>query len=96
MNISANPRLIQAAENTYHQLRPRIDLNPDKQLGLAAPAAVSSSHAGSSAALPEDILSMREKETLQALFSSKAQEQTFYGSAKVQNIQSGFLLDIKG
>lgn len=45
---------------------------------------------------PSDILTQRELATLHALFNSTGQDLKVYGGSKIQNIQSGYLLDVKG
>ena len=95
MNISNRAHLIHPAENPYRRFQPLTGLNTSqgtnsditKAGGLTAKQTVTA---------PADILSSREKETLQALFSGKTKEHLFYGTTKVGNIQSGYLLDIKG
>jgi len=96
MNISTNSHLVHPAENPYHQFRPLAGLNPSKNTNNTVVKNAGATHTGIKAVVPTDILSVREKETLQALFQSDSRENTFYGATKVGNIQSGFLLDIKG
>jgi hypothetical protein len=46
---------------------------------------------------PSDVLTTKELEALKVLFNFDAnQELGWYGKNKVQNIHSGFLLDVKG
>lgn len=96
MTISGNNWLINGAEKSYSNFRPQIDLNPGAKTGSAQNKLNSFSQQTLKPTQPKDILSGRELETLQALFSGFKAEKAFYGSAKVKNIQSGFLLDIKG
>ncbi len=95
MNISNRTPLIRPTENPYHQFRPLNGLNSTKNNNPAM-AKTGPSTTNLMPTAPENILSIREKETLQALFSGTSKEHTFYGTAKAGNIQSGFLLDIKG
>ena len=96
MNISNNPHLIHPAENPYRQFQPLSGLKPSGKTNPTSVKTSGAAYAAIKTAAPVDILSIREKETLQALFSSKSREDTFYGTTKVKNTQSGFLLDIKG
>ena len=96
MNISNNPHLIHPAENPYRQFQPLSGLKPSAKTIHSSVKASGAANSGIKAAQPMDILSVREKETLHALFSGKSKEHSFYGTTRVKNIQSGFLLDIKG
>lgn len=95
MNISGNSTLIHPAESPFKQFQPLNGLRPSAT-GNPAIAKSDTVTLNLNEAAPGDILSAREKETLQALFNGSARERTFYGATKVGNIQSGFLLDIKG
>lgn len=96
MNISNNPRAVTGAENSYQKFLPQIGLNPAQKTNPAQQRMNDTSTNINKIDLPRDILSARELETLQALFNGMSDQQTFYGGIKVNNIQSGFLLDIKG
>jgi len=96
MNISNNPRAVTGAEKSYQQFLPQIGLNPAQKTNPAEQRMSDISNSMQKIDSPGDILSSRELETLQALFNGMSDQQTFYGGIKVNNIQSGFLLDIKG
>lgn len=96
MNISNNPYRIHGTEQAYHQFNPRVKLNNSsaKQQNINKPAL--SAQAPKQIINPRDILSSRELDTLQALFDKQAKSMEFYGHSRVKNVQSGFLLDVKG
>ena len=96
MNISNNSWLINGAENSYHKFRPQIELDPTQKLPEENISISGKQQQLNQPEFPADILSVREKNTLQALFNDVSTEKSFYGAARVKNIQSGFLLDIKG
>lgn len=95
MNISNNNWLINGAEKAYQNIRPQTGLN-NVANNPSTDKVVSTSQAANKISTPQDILSSREVETLQALFDNMSDQQRFYGPAKTNNVQSGFLLDIKG
>jgi len=96
MNISGNNWLVNGAEKSYQNFRPQIDFNPGSKTGSTTSNAKNATQSAFKISEPKDILSGRELETLQALFSGVKVEKSFYGSAKVKSVQAGFLLDIKG
>lgn len=96
MTISGNNWLISGAEKSYHSFRPQIDLNPGTKTGSLQNKLNTVSQQSIKPTEPKDILSGRELETLQALFSDVKAEKSFYGMSRVKSVQSGFLLDIKG
>ena len=97
MKISNNPYRIHGAGQSYHQFDPRIKLN-NEQAAQADRTKVSlqTSQAPKQILKPQDILSSRELDTLQALFDKQGKSLEFYGHSRVQNVQSGYLLDVKG
>ena len=96
MNISNNPHAVTGAEKTYQQFLPQIGLNPAQKTNTVSQRMNDASNGILKVDLPREILSARELETLQALFAGMSDRQTYYGGIKVNHIQSGFLLDIKG
>lgn len=96
MQITNKNWLINGAEKTYHQFRPQIGLDPAQ----AGKGMHKSLRAGQTEAVkinrPVDVLSVREQQTLQALFNSSSEQTSFYGQTRTPRVQSGFLLDIKG
>ncbi len=88
--------MINGVGKAYQQFRPKINLNPTEK-EIASPQQVQAATRLHKPVLqPSDILSIREKDTLQALFSTQTETRSFYGHARVQNVQAGYLLDIKG
>lgn len=97
MNISTNNYRIRGAEQSYHQFNPQVKLNiPGEVKQKAVNEITQHSKPVQQVLEPQDILSSRELETLQALFDRQAKSFDFYGNNRVKNVQSGFLLDVKG
>jgi len=97
MNISTSHYRIQGADPSRRQFNPRVKLNaPGQVMQNALNVPGKSKKAAQQVLTPRDILSSREIETLQALFSKQPATHEFYGNNRLKNVQSGFLLDVKG
>jgi len=97
MNISTNSRVPRSAGYPYQQFNPKVKLNmPVKMQQQVKRNMADHAQNNFNPVEPKDILSKKEMITLQALFSSSMNTKAFYGHTQVKNIQSGFLLDVKG
>ena len=96
MTISGKSWMINGVGKAYQQFRPQINLNPAQKKNPAATHIQAATRLQKKVLQPSDILSMREKDTLRALFSIQTENHSFYGHTRVQNVQAGYLLDIKG
>jgi len=96
MNISSKSWMIHGPEQAYHNIRPKMNPKSARSADIAAQDVKAANRLNQASLNPLDILSLREKDTLQALFGNKNETHSFYGGTRVKNIQAGYLLDIKG
>ncbi len=96
MTVSDKSWMINGVGKAYQQFRPKINLNPGAKENPATQQLQAASRLQKKVLQPSDILSAREKDTLQALFATQTETRSFYGHTRVQNVQAGYLLDIKG
>lgn len=92
MKVGTQSWGVRQLQQSYQQLKPR------KISGQAQAVQNDIKSAGQrkEIARPRDILTAKEIATLQALFENSENHTTFYGKSRVANINSGYLLDIKG
>lgn len=99
MRIAGKSWAVKSAEQSYHKISPGVK---SVQKNNATQKAEKTSGLGGLRKIkpqkllePKDILSKDELTALTALFV-KDQYFNFYGHAKVQQVQPGMLLDLKG
>lgn len=97
MKIQAATREIHGAEQSYRRFEPRIKDNNkiDEQTNLLK--AGNQKRSDTAQLSTNDVLTSMEIDSLTILFDNQLKNNfSLYGGAKVQNIQSGALLDIRG
>ena len=92
MKVGTQSWGIRQLQQSYQQIKPqKVNEHPP-----AAKREVNTAAQRKDIVRPRDILTAKEIATLQALFDNSANRTTFYGKSRVANINSGYLLDIKG
>jgi len=92
MKVGTQSWSIRQLQQSYQQIKPQ---KINEQSLAARKEAVSASQQ-KQVTRPRDILTGKEIATLQALFDNSSNRSAFYGKSRVANINSGYLLDIKG
>ena len=97
MNISSKPLSIHNGERLYRQHDVRVERQKPVQ-NQEQPAKVDTRNTSATKTVnAQTVLTTKELEVLQALFSDKDDKATtFYHQSKIKNVQTGYLLDIKG
>jgi len=97
MNISAKPLSIHNGERLYRQHDVRVERQKPVQ-HQDQPAKVDARNGFATKTVnTQKVLTAKELEVLQALFGDKDDKPaTFYHHSKIKNVQTGYLLDVKG
>jgi hypothetical protein len=99
MRIAGKSWAVKSAEQSYHKVSPGVKsvqkANPAKKIEKTSGLHGLRKIKPQKQLEPKDILSKDELTALTALFV-KDQYFNFYGHAKVQQVQPGMLLDLKG
>ena len=96
MKVGNSHYPIRHVEQTYRQTRPGLKHADQIQKAGQKIASVNAKVSRTQPLRPQDILTAKEIATLRALFDDQFNSASFYGNNRVRNIQSGFLLDIRG
>jgi len=97
MNISSKPLSVHSGEKLYRQQNPVIQKQNQIQQQKNTVDKINNLQVTGKTVSVEKVLTSREVDTLNALFfAGKETDSGLYGRSKVQNIHSGYLLDIKG
>lgn len=96
IHISQKSPAIGHAEQTYKHNQTRIAPVKENAANEVDRAGSGSQNRNRKITSPSEILSSRETETLHALFGIHNPAENFYGNTKLQSVNRGFLLDVKG
>ncbi len=96
IHISQKSPAIGHAEQTYKHNQTRITPVKENTANEVNSATAGNQTVNRKITAPSEILSSRETETLRALFGIQNPVENFYGNTKLQSVNRGFLLDIKG
>ncbi len=96
MKVNGHNWAVNGAENRYRQWNVGNKNNASAtQNGVQLQSSGRKSN-GKHIQSPADVLNQKEIDTLQALFQHETQQTSFYGRNKIQSVQAGMMLDVKG